>query len=163
MEPMTVNTQRLTIRTNDLNGMQALLDGCTDPEMRDAYRDMMEEMHRRPEHPEWGCEWSIFLTETGAEIGGICFKGIADAQGRVELGYGIEEPYRCRGYATEAVRAMAAWALSQPDVRCVLAQTEPHNAISQRVLQKCSFVRCGDGEEGPLFSLTQTPSLRRQP
>ena len=52
MEPMTVKTLRLTIRTNDLNGMQALLDGCTDPEMQDAYRDMMEEMHRRPEHPD---------------------------------------------------------------------------------------------------------------
>lgn len=49
MEPMTVKTPRLTIRTNDLDGMQALLDGCTDPEMRDAYRDMMEEMHRHPD------------------------------------------------------------------------------------------------------------------
>ena len=158
MEPLTVKTPRLTICTNDLDGMQALWDGCTDPEMQDAYRDMMEVMRRCPDRQEWGCEWNIILTQTSAVIGGICFKGTADTQGRVELGYGIEEPYRCRGYATEAVRAMAAWALSQTDVRCVLAQTEPHNAISQRVLAKCSFVRCGNGEEGPLFSLTQVPA-----
>ena len=63
MEPMTVKTPRLTIRTNDLDGMQALLDGCTDPEMRDAYRDMMEEMHRHPDRQEWGCEMIILLGE----------------------------------------------------------------------------------------------------
>ena len=158
MEPLTVKTPRLTICTNDLDGMQALWDGCTDPEMQDAYRDMMEVMRRCPDQQEWGCEWNIFLTETGAVIGGICFKGTADTQGRVELGYGIEEPYRCQGYAAETVRAMAAWALSQPEVQCVLAQTKPHNAISQRVLAKCGFVRCGNGEEGPLFSLTQVPA-----
>ena len=115
-------------------------------------------MRRCPDRQEWGCEWNIILTQTSAVIGGICFKGTADTQGRVELGYGIEEPYRCQGYAAEAVRAMAAWALSQPEVQCVLAQTEPHNAISQRVLAKCGFVRCGNGEEGPLFSLTQVPA-----
>ena len=158
MEPLTVTTPRLTIRTNDLDGMQALWDGCTDPEMQDAYRDMMEVMRRCPDRQEWGCEWNIILTQTSAVIGGICFKGTADTQGRVELGYGIEEPYRCQGYAAEAVRAMAAWALSQAEVQCVLAQTEPHNAISQRVLAKCGFVRRGNGEEGPLFSLTQVPA-----
>ena len=69
MEPLTVKTPRLTMCTNDLDGMQALLDGCTDPEMQDAYRDMMEVMRRCPGQQEWGCEWNIFLTETGAVIG----------------------------------------------------------------------------------------------
>ena len=72
MEPLTVKTPRLTIRTNDLDGMQALLDGCTDPEMQDAYRDMMEVMRRCPDRQEWGCEWNIILTQTSAVIGGIC-------------------------------------------------------------------------------------------
>ena len=36
----------------------------------------------------------------------------------------------------------------------MLAQTEPSNAISQRVLQKCGFVPCGQGDEGPMFGRT---------
>ena len=72
----------------------------------------------------------------------------------MEIGYGIDEQYRCRGYATEAAQAMTAWALAQPGVRRVLAQTEPGNAISRRVLQKCGFVPCGQGDEGPMFGRT---------
>jgi ribosomal-protein-alanine N-acetyltransferase len=77
--------------------------------------------------------------------------GPPDASGTVELGYGIDEPFRCRGYATEAVDGITSWAFSQSGVCRVTAQTDPDNAISQRVLLKNDFSRNGDGPEGPLF------------
>ena len=53
---------------------------------------------------------------------------------------------------TEAVKAMASWALGQPRVRQIQAETDPGNYASQGVLQKAGFRPNGEmGEEGPRF------------
>ncbi|MBQ9564560.1 MAG: GNAT family N-acetyltransferase, partial [Synergistaceae bacterium] len=67
-------------------------------------------------------------------------------------GYGIAEEYRGWGYATEAVAAVVSWALRQPGVTRVEAETDAGNAASKRVLEKCGFVPTGEsGKEGPRF------------
>lgn len=50
------------------------------------------------------------------------------------------------GYMTETVQALCAWALKQPGVRRILAETEPTNTASQNVLRRCGFVRFRSGE-----------------
>ena len=47
---------------------------------------------------------------------------------------------------TEAVRAMTAWALKQPGVRAVTAETERYNLASQRILERCGYARYRQGE-----------------
>ena len=42
-----------------------------------------------------------------------------------------------------------------PDVVFVLAETDPNNKASQRVLEKCGFLPDGEGKEGPRFVLEQ--------
>lgn len=155
---MTVQTARLWLRTNDMEQMKAMRDAEQDEEMRGAYQDMIDEMQRYPDQPEWCCEWSAFLqsSERQTAIGGLGFKAPPDKNGCVEVGYGINEDCRCRGYATESVLGLCDWAFGSPDVACVLAQTEPGNDISQRVLQKAGFVRDGFGDEGPMFKLYKT-------
>ena len=81
----------------------------------------------------------------------MSFKGL-NADGSVEIGYGISEIKQGNGYATEAVNAAVTWALKQPGVFRVEAETEPDNRASQRVLEKCGFIPSGIiGEEGPRF------------
>lgn len=83
----------------------------------------------------------------------MCFKGL-DSNGIAEIGYGISEQYRNNGYAAEAVKAVSEWALTQPGVNSVESETDPDYKASQRVLEKCGFVRNGKfGEEGPRFTL----------
>jgi [ribosomal protein S5]-alanine N-acetyltransferase len=68
--------------------------------------------------------------------------GMIDARlqgGKVEVGYVLARPYWSRGYMTEALRAVAAWALSQPDVFRVWATCDLDNAPSARVLEKAGF------------------------
>ena len=67
--------------------------------------------------------------------------------GQVELGYGTLAKFQGRGYATEAVSALTAWALSQPEVSVVVADALPENAASVRVLEKSGFTEAGPGEE----------------
>lgn len=64
--------------------------------------------------------------EDGTCVGTLCFKGL-DEDGIVELGYGVEPSYEGRGYATEAVSAIAKWASTQEGVKRVEAETEPSN------------------------------------
>jgi RimJ/RimL family protein N-acetyltransferase len=42
---------------------------------------------------------------------------------------------------TETVKAMCEWAFSQPEVEAVIAETDPDNQASHRVLEKCGMSR----------------------
>lgn len=87
----------------------------------------------------------------GTHIGELCFKGLSET-GAAEIGYGIAAEYENCGYATEAVSAVTDWALAQPGVCCIKAETEKSNTASQKVLDKSEFTPTGKiGEEGPLF------------
>jgi RimJ/RimL family protein N-acetyltransferase len=59
--------------------------------------------------------------------------------GVVVIGYAIVPSARRRGYATEAIIALAAWSLEQPDVDHVRAQTLPDNEASIRALLRAGF------------------------
>ena len=76
------------------------------------------------------------------------FLGRPTADGTVEIGYGVHGAHRNRGYATEAVRALVAWALGQEGVTRVTARCDPENAASVRVLEKAGLER--EGEVGGL-------------
>jgi len=71
-------------------------------------------------------------------------------RGAATIGYAIVPAARRQGYATEAVAALTAWAIAQPEVDEVKAQTLPDNEPSIRALLRVGFV-----EEPPL------PKVRR--
>ena len=115
-----------------------------------AYTEMLNGCLSHPKQWEWYAIWMIELKD-GTHIGELCFKGVSE-EGIAEIGYGIAEDYQRCGYATEAVSALADWALSQPDIMCVMAETEESNTASRKVLNKAGFIPTGEtGEEGPLF------------
>lgn len=89
--------------------------------------------------------WLLIFQDDGTVAGSACFKGVPDAGGRVEIGYGLEKACEKQGYMTEAVRELCAWALRQPGVRHVTAETNPDNRASQRVLQRVGFRPAGAG------------------
>ena len=146
-----IETERLKLYPATLVQMEAVIASEADIELGKAYTQMLEGCLRHPDQWQWYAMWMIELRD-GTHIGDLCFKGLA-ANGVAEIGYGIMEEYQGHGYATEAVDAAVAWALRQPSVIRVEAETEPDNRASQRVLEKCGFVPSGAfGEEGPRFS-----------
>ena len=87
---------------------------------------------------EWG-PLQVRRRDDGLAIGGVGCKGEPDADGRVEIGYGIAESARGNGYATEAVLGLLGW-LRDHDVREVIAECDESNAASIAVLRRCGFV-----------------------
>ena len=146
-----LETERLIIRTASREEMLRIIDSQTDAVMKAAYREMLDGAEAHPDLWEW---YAIRMIEKkdGEHIGDLCFKG-KNCDGSAEIGYGIYEEYRGRGYATEAVGAAVSWALRQSGVMRIEAETDPDNKASQRVLAKCGFIPTGEvGEEGPRFA-----------
>ena len=130
--------------------MEAAIASERDAELKKAYSEMLGYSLNHPDQWEWNAMWMIELRD-GTHIGDLCFKGLG-ANGVVEIGYGIFEEYQGQLYATEAVGAAVNWALQQPGVTRVEAETALDNRASQRVLEKCGFLPSGTiGEEGPRF------------
>ena len=95
------------------------------------------------EHPAWLGEYGhrqVIERESGLVVGSI---GLfwPPGDGTLELGYGIVASRRGRGYAPEATRAMAEFALTAPGVHTVCADVELSNPPSIRVLEKAGFQR----------------------
>ena len=146
-----IETKRLKIYAASKEQMEAFSAGQTVDVLKAAYSEMLEGAINHPDRWEWYAMWMIELMD-GTHIGELCFKGITEEE-TAEIGYGIAENYQGCGYATEAVSALVDWAMKQPGVSRVTAQTEASNIASQRVLQKSGFIPTGEtGEEGPFFA-----------
>ena len=132
--------------------MEAVIASQTDEGLKAAYTEMLESCLRHPDQWEWYAMWMIELKD-GTHVGELCFKGLG-SNGAAEIGYGISEEYRGRGYATEAVKAVSARAFRNPDVTAIDAETDAANTASKRVLEKCGFIATGEmGEAGPRYVL----------
>lgn len=130
-DPRTVG-ENLGLRATD-----QLLEGP----LREAVRQILDNAAGDEENHLWHTLWRIVRKDMNCIIGGFDFKGPADAEGTVEVGYGIQPVHRGRGYMAEALQEAVTWALSHPQVSAVLAETEGSNPASHRVLEKVGFVR----------------------
>lgn len=149
-EVFMIETNRLKIYAASRDVMEEFIKLQTVEELKTAYTEVLEGCLKYPEQWEWYAIWMIDLKD-GTHIGELSFKGI-DLNGVVEIGYGVSTEYEGKGYATEAVSAIVHWAIQQPEVTRVEAETEFENGASQRVLEKSGFIATGIiGTEGPRF------------
>ena len=134
--------------------MEKFIEEQTDDDLKAAYKEMLDGCLNNPDQWEWYALWMIELKD-GSHIGELCFKGL-DSNGIAEIGYGISKEYRNNGYAVEAVKAVLKWAFDNPGVIAVEAETDPENAASKRVLEKCGFTFNGEmGEEGLRYIISR--------
>jgi RimJ/RimL family protein N-acetyltransferase len=79
----------------------------------------------------------------GSALADPTFDGECDDPSRsaVEVGYTIFPEYRRRGYATEVVAALVAWAWSASDVGSILATVAEGNTASVGVLERVGDFR----------------------
>ena len=107
---------------------QAILPGLSD-ETRD---------------PAYSTLWIAIDRAENKMVGAFCMLGEPNEQGEIEIGYGTFDEFQGRGYMTEIVGGILAWAKKQPRVAAVLASTELSNIPSQRVLERNQFVNVGE-------------------
>lgn len=92
----------------------------------------------------WRFGFALVHLESGLVIGNAGFTGPPDAEGMVEIAYGVVPDFQGRGYATEAANALIAWAAPNGRIAIARAHTLPERSASTRVLEKCGFKYVGE-------------------
>ncbi|HLA64569.1 MAG TPA: GNAT family N-acetyltransferase [Rhodothermales bacterium] len=88
-------------------------------------------------------QWGVTLRETDELIGTCTLAGWEREHRRAELGYIIARPHWRKGYASEAVRAVLAFAFGPMNIHRVEADIDPANDASRRMLEKLGFSQEG--------------------
>ena len=115
----------------------------------------LDQLTAEPERELW---MPRAIAAGGAMVGHIGFHGPPGVNGprkvgALEVGYTIFEPFRRRGYATEAVKGILAWAHDEHGVRHFVASVGPENEASLALVGRLGFRQTGtqwddeDGEE----------------
>ena len=108
----------------------------------DARRDLAEQEAARVR----GAELNFALAEPGdqaAVLGGCSLDDVRLDRGRAAVGYWLAAAARGRGVATHAVRLLARWAFAELGLARLELTCGPGNEASQRVAERCGFVREG--------------------
>lgn len=75
----------------------------------------------------------------GRIVGAISLFRTQWSAGITEVGYGVHPLYRSRGFATEAVRGLAAWVFETTELRRIELRANLDNGPSVRVAEKAGF------------------------
>lgn len=115
-----------------------------------ARENRVQDVRENPQNIRWYTRLIVERT-SNAVIGGTSFHGGPDERGMVEIGLGIAEAERGKGYATEALRAMWDWAARLPEVKFLRYTVSPENLPSVAIINKLGVPLVGeqiDEEDG---------------
>ena len=79
--------------------------------------------------------WAIVEKREGLLAGTIGFHDVHADRGRAELGYWIGEPFRGKGFTTEAARRVVSWAFEGAGFERIQATYMPGNDASAGVMR----------------------------
>jgi len=122
----------------------------TTAEMQSIYRLKIMHMEQDPANQLFSTYFWIKDRKTQQYLGELGFKGFQESFFSVEIGYGMVEAFRGKGYMTEAVYALVQWAFSMhiDGLLYIIATTNVDNLPSQRVLEKVGFRQYANDKDG---------------
>lgn len=179
LKPLTLETGRLTLipctpaqllalidnpasfeQTSGLSLAAGLAAFYSSPDVSPAW---VAKLRSATTADPWRHGFFLYHRAKRSIIGTAGFKGPPDADGMVEIAYGVAPSFEGQGYATEAAGALVDFAARSKDVRLIRAHTLPEPNASTRVLLKNGFHHCGavvDPEDGPVWRWERAPNAR---
>ncbi len=139
MNSLIVSTPRLNLRLQNRDDVLKWVEELPADVRAEISPDWLERLRTASPGDPWTLSFSMELRITGEQVGTCAFKAPPDADGAVEIAYGIDEAERGKGYASEGAAALAEFAYARENVQLVLAHTKESDGASARVLEKCGF------------------------
>ncbi|MFF0305450.1 GNAT family N-acetyltransferase [Streptomyces sp. NPDC004562] len=165
MEPVTLTTGRLLMRTVGPGDSDAVYEAAQDPDiqrwttipspyLREHAHSFTHELVPDGWRSGTMFTWGLFLPRDGDLAGmiGLTMRSMSS----VEIGYWGTKRHRGRGHVTEAVLAASRWAFSDLRVDRVEWRTEVGNGPSRAVAERAGFT-----VEGTLRSALIQRGVRR--
>ena len=112
-----------------------------------AHIKMMEDKIETNE----GINWAITLKGDDKMLGVIGHYRIKPEHYRAEVGYMILPEYHGKGITTEAVQCGVDYGFNTMQLHSIEGVIDPENEASQRVLQKCGFVKEAHFKENEFY------------
>jgi RimJ/RimL family protein N-acetyltransferase len=165
MDPVTLTTDRLVLRTVDARHTDSVYAAAQDPDIQrwttipTPYRREHARSFTQEVAPEgWACDtmytWGVFLPE-GEDLVGMLSITMR-SPGTAEIGYWGTKEYRGNGYLTEATRSASHWAFDRAGVDRMEWRAEVGNHASRAVAERAGFTI-----EGTLRSAIINKGVRR--
>lgn len=124
-----------------------------------AMQRLKESLNNEPHHQGWT---TYYVVERAKRVLiGICGFKSKPKNKSAEMGYTLLPQFQNKGFGTEVVGALSAWALGHDEVLRVYAETLPELIPSQRVLEKNGFIRSGTASEPGVLRYEQSRSNAR--
>ncbi len=160
-EPLV--TERLLLRRSVPEDAETISAYRSDPEVHryqgwrrtdvaSVHAEIEEMAAREPGDPGW-VQLSVIERASGRLVGDVGLCGVEGEPGVVKVGYTIAPAFQGRGYGTEALRALVAFAFDVLGAEVVRAYADAENLASHRVAEKVGlrlverFRAVDDGEE----------------
>jgi ribosomal-protein-alanine N-acetyltransferase len=151
MSKAEIGTDNLELMLQTPEEVLASIDAMSPSDRAEVSPEWLTKVKASTAADPWTHGFAMVHRASGAPIGSCGYKGPPDQEGVVEIAYGVDAAHQGRGYATEAARALVAYAFGSGQVMRVRAHTKPAENASTRVLTKCGFERVGevvDPEDG---------------
>lgn len=144
---MNLYTQRLELRLQTPSEALKWVDSLSPDVKREISAEWLARLRNATAADPWTCTFTIIEKLSRLSVGSCGFKGPPLESGSVEIAYGIDDPYRCNGYATESARSLVEFARNVEGVASIRAHTKNENPASERVLTKAGFSLVGEFDD----------------
>lgn len=146
----TIETERLTLRRFEYSDDNAMLRyWIADEKIQSMYSEPVyttkEEVDSLLDKYIGSYEkndyyrWAVILKSTGECIGQIAYFLVDSKNHFAEIEYCIGSDFQCRGFATEATKAVISYGFDKMNLHKVQICTKTINKASKRVIEKCGF------------------------
>jgi hypothetical protein len=105
MSFVVITTERLELVLQTPEETLAFVEAMPPEDRAEISPDWIARVKQTKAGDPWSLGYTVIERESKASVGGCAFKG-PPVDGMVEIAYGIDEPHRCKGYATEAANGL---------------------------------------------------------
>lgn len=146
----TIETERLILRRFEYTDDTAMLKyWIADEKIQSLYsepvystkeevKELLDIYIGSYEKPDY-YRWAIIKKDCGECIGQIAYFLVDSKNHFAEIEYCIGSEFQCRGYATEAAKAVIAFGFDEINLHKVQICTKTINQPSKRVIEKCGL------------------------
>ncbi|WP_163411404.1 GNAT family N-acetyltransferase [Flavobacterium ajazii] len=146
-----IETERLLLRRITNNDVKEVFELRSNPEtMKYIPRPLVKTTQDALEHiatieekiiSNEGINWGITLKGNSKLLGIIGFYRMQPENYRAEIGYILLPDFHGKGIVPEAVKRLINYGFNDLKLHSIEAVIDPENKASEKVLQKCGFVK----------------------
>ena len=166
MTEVEIQTENLTLVLQTRDETLASIEAMSPADRAEVSPEWLARVRASTGADPWTLGFAVVHRARATVIGSCGYKGPPDADGIVEISYGIDPDHQGKGYATEAAEALVIYAFGDSRVRVVWAHTLPEPNASTRVLTKCGFRYIGeviDPEDGLVWRWERPRDVPAEP